>query len=252
MADPVSFETRGAAGVVTISRPPVNVLDLEALAALDAAIAAAASAPDTRAVVLCSGLEGVFSAGMDVADHAPQRAAEMLAAAHGVFSRIDELRVPVAMAVDGRCLGGAAEIALLCDVVYASPRSRFGFPEIDLGCFPPAGAALLPGRVGLAAAELVLTGTIVSAEEAERLGLVTRLVAEPVAEALDFAERMSKRSAATITLARRALREAGGSGFGARLERAEAIYRDELLATEDAAEGVRAFLEKRKPGWKHR
>jgi cyclohexa-1,5-dienecarbonyl-CoA hydratase len=247
MPGPITTETRGPAVVLTLARPPVNVLDLATLGALDEALRSAADAPATRAIVLRSSLAGTFSAGMDVAEHAPDHAPAMLDAAHALFRTIDALRVPVAMAVDGRCLGGAFEIALVCDAVYATAASRFAFPEIDVGCFPPLAAAILPGRVPAAAAELVLTGRTLTAEEAAQLGLVTRVVADPLADALAFADAVAHRSAAVVAITRRALRE--GDGRLDALRRTEALYRDALLKTEDAAEGVGAFLEKRKPRW---
>ncbi len=252
MSQTLRLEARGRSAVLSLERPPLNVLDLATLEALDAGLAGAAGLPGARVVLLRSALDGIFSAGMDVADHAPERAPGMLAAAGRLFRRIQESPLPVVMAVDGRCLGGAAELALMCDLAFATPRSGFGFPEIDLACFPPAAAVLLPARAGRAAPELLLTARIVPAQEAERLGLITRVVADPVSEALVFADAVTKRSAAAVALARRAMREVGGMGFAERLARAEAIYRDELLRTEDAAEGVRAFLEKRPPIWKDR
>jgi cyclohexa-1,5-dienecarbonyl-CoA hydratase len=237
---------------ITLVRPPVNVLDLATLRALTAAVESAAAGPAPRVVLLRSALDGVFSAGMDVADHAPERAPEMLEAAHRLLAAIDALPHSTVAVVDGRCRGGAVELLLVCEAVFATPRSDFAFPEVDVGCFPPAAAALLPSRVGMAAAELILTGIPLSAAEAERLGLVTRVADDAEAAARDYAQRVASKSAAVVALARRAMREAGGPGLSERLQRAEAIYRQELLRTEDAAEGVRAFLQKRKPSWRHR
>jgi len=244
-------ETHGPVLVIALVRPPVNVLDLTTLRALTAAVDAAAARPDLRVVLLRSALDGVFSAGMDVADHEPSRAPEMLEAAHCLLVALDALPQSTVAAVDGRCRGGAVEVLLTCDAVYATRRSDFAFPEIDVGCFPPAATGLLPARVGRAAAELILTGSMLAASDAERLGLVTRVVDDAEAAAKDYAERIASKSAAVVSLARRALREAGGPALADRLRRAESVYR-ELLRTEDAGEGVRAFLEKRKPSWKHR
>ncbi len=189
---------------------------------------------------------------MDVADHAPERAPEMLETVHGLLLALDALPQSTVAVVDGCCRGGAFELLLVCDAVFATSRSDFAFPEIDVGCFPPAAAALLPSLVGRAAAELALCGITLKAPEAARLGLVTRVVDDAEGEARAYAERIVSKSGAVVALARRALREAGGPGLAERLRRAEAIYRDELLRTEDAAEGVRAFLEKRTPSWRHR
>lgn len=252
MADGFHVEERGPLFAVTLARPPVNVLDLATLRGLEAVLRNVAPRRDLRVVLLRSGLAGVFSAGMDVADHAPERAPEMLGAVRALLIAFDVLPQSTVAVVDGRCRGGAFELLLLCDAVFATPASDFAFPEIEVGCFPPGAAALLPSLVGRAAAGLVLTGAALTATEAVRLGLVTRLSADPEAEAWAYVESIAAKSAAVVALARRALRQAGGLGLAERLDRAEAIYRDELLRTEDAAEGVRAFLEKRKPEWKHR
>jgi cyclohexa-1,5-dienecarbonyl-CoA hydratase len=174
----------------------------------------------------------------------------MLAAFHGLLRRIDALPQVSLAAVDGVCLGGGCELASACDLVLATPRASFGQPEIDLGCFPPAASVLLPRLVGRAAFELVLGGAPVSAAEAARLGLVTRVVRDLDAEARAWVERLAAKSGVALALARRALRQGGSGGFREALSEAEALYRDQLLPTHDAEEGVRAFLEKRKPVWK--
>jgi cyclohexa-1,5-dienecarbonyl-CoA hydratase len=136
--------------------------------------------------------------------------------------------------------------------VLATPRSAFGQPEIDLGCFPPVAAAWLPRVAGRAAYELVLSGAPVVAAEAARVGLITRVAADVAAETDALVTRLAGKSGSVLGLARKALRQGGHGTFAEGLARAEEIYRKELLATQDAEEGVRAFLEKRKPRWSDR
>jgi cyclohexa-1,5-dienecarbonyl-CoA hydratase len=246
-----AVERREEAGAlwVRLKRPPVNVLDVGLIQALDTVLLELAQRRDLKVLVLESALDGVFSAGVDVAAHAREHAAQMLKVFHGLLRRIDALPQVALAAVDGSCLGGGCELAASCDVVLATPRARFGQPEIDLGCFPPAAAVLLPRLVGRAAFELVLGGAPISAAEAARIGLVTRVVRDLAGETRAWVDRLAAKSGASLALARRALRDGGFGVFGEALSRAEALYRERLLATHDAEEGVRAFIEKRKPKW---
>ena len=126
---------------------------------------------DLKAIVFRSAIPGTFSAGVDVRDHTRERVAAMLEAFHGVFRRLHALPQATVAAVDGTCLGGGCELAAFCDVVLATPRSVFGQPEIDVGCFPPLAAVMLPRVAPRAAAELILTGAPIAASEAARVGL---------------------------------------------------------------------------------
>ena len=240
----------GATRYLSLARAPLNVLDLPMIGGLHDALADAAARRDLKCVVIRSDLDGVFSAGVDVAAHAPERAPAMLEAFHAVCRRIHSLPQASVAAVDGACLGGGCELALCCDVVLASERARFGQPEIDVGCFPPVATVLLPRLVGRLSYEIVLGGEPISAVEAARIGLVNRVVADVEAETKACADRFGTKSAAVLALARRALREADHGRFEDALRASERLYRDELLRTQDAAEGVRAFLEKRQPAWR--
>jgi cyclohexa-1,5-dienecarbonyl-CoA hydratase len=250
----VSVRTAERPGVfeVTLDRPPLNVLDVAMLEALAAALQPLSVRRDLKAVVLRSAIPGTFSAGADVADHTRERAPAMLAAMHRVIRLIDSLSQPAIAAVDGRCLGGGCEIALACDFVVASPQATFGQPEIDLACFPPVAAALLPRLVGRRAAEMVLLGTPVSADEAFRMGLVTAVTDAVEAVVERLAEALGRKSAPALALARRAVRRGGEGTLAEARDRNERLYLDQVLRTDDAAEGVRAFVEKRPPRWRDR
>jgi cyclohexa-1,5-dienecarbonyl-CoA hydratase len=239
-------EERDGALWLSLSRPPLNVLDFDLLARLDDALAGLERRHDLHAIVLRSDLQGCFSAGVDVAAHARAQAPAMLHAFHGLLRRIEALPQVSVAAVAGTCLGGGCELAMFCDFVYATPGARFAQPEIDVGCFPPVAALLLPDLIGRAAAECVLTGASLAADEAARLGLVTRLVEDADLAAQACVERLSRRSPAVLALARRALR---GERFSERLAQLERLYVEQLLPLADAEEGVRAFLEKRAPRW---
>lgn len=252
MPSPVRVEARGAAAEVVLDRPPLNVLDLAALGALAESCAALASRADVRVVVLRSALAGTFSAGADVADHARDRAPAMLAAMHGAVRALRALPQPTIALVEGRCLGGGCELALCCDLVVAAPHATFGQPEIDLGCFPPVAAALLPRLAGRHAAELVLLGAPLGAEEALRLGLVSRVAADAAGETARIAEALGAKSPTALAAAVRALRAGAQAGFDDALARNERLYLDTVVPSADAEEGVRAFLEKRAPVWSGR
>jgi cyclohexa-1,5-dienecarbonyl-CoA hydratase len=249
MHNGINVSDDGATRWITIAQPPLNVLDLPTIDALHAALADAAARRSVKCLVIRSGVPGVFSAGVDVAAHAPDRAPAMLEAFHRVCRLIQTLPQASVAAVDGPCLGGGCELAACCDVVLATARSRFGQPEIDVGCFPPVAAVLLPRLAGRLAYEMVLTGEPIPAAEAARMGLVNRVVPDADAAAREWARKIEEKSGAVLALARRALRDAQAGTFDEALAARERLYREELLATPDAAEGVRAFLEKRKPVW---
>jgi cyclohexa-1,5-dienecarbonyl-CoA hydratase len=239
---------------ITLDRPPLNILDLETIDALNAALDHAASHARLKALVLC-GAGKAFSAGVSVEDHIGPRARPMLEAFHGIFRRLRSLECVTIAAVRGPALGGGAELATFCDVVIAAEGATLGQPEVKVGVFPPIAALHYPVRVGYPRAlRLILSGEVLPAAEAARIGLVDRVVA---ADALDGAveaelARYRMLSAAVLRLSKRAVRAAAPDTFDERLATLEELYHDELMTTADAEEGLRAFVEKRTPAWKDR
>lgn len=236
---------------ITLDRPPLNVLDIPMMRSLDAALERAL--PKSDFVVFRGAGTKAFCAGADVADHTPNRIGEMLRAFHAIFRRlITSDRLTIA-AVHGYCLGGGMELATFCDFVLAAESAQFGQPEIKLGCFPPVALVTLPRLVGTQVAKhLILTGCHISATEARGLGLVTRMVSdERLPGAVEsLLEELRTLSPSVLHLTRRTLAGRHSADLLEQLEEVERVYLSELMQTHDAQEGIRAFLEKRKPVWK--
>ena len=239
---------------ITLARPPLNILTTELLAELQVSLEAAAERPALKAVVLAA--EGkTFCAGVAVEDHLGERARPMLETFHGVFLALRALECPTIAAVQGAALGGGAELATFCDVVVADQGATFGQPEIRLGVFPPIAVLHYPGRVGPARAlRLLLTGEVIGAAEALRIGLVDRVVPPgTLADAVESeVSRFRTLSAVVLRLTKRAVRETQGLPFDDGLAVLEELYHHTLMTTADAEEGLRAFVEKRKPVWRDR
>jgi cyclohexa-1,5-dienecarbonyl-CoA hydratase len=241
--------------IITIDRPPLNVLDVALLHEFGDVLTSCAQDPATDIVVLKGGGERAFSAGVDIKDHTKDKVPEMLEVVHGVMRKLLALPQVTVALVRGACLGGGLELASCCDLILASAESSFATPEIHVGCYPPLALARFSGFIGYhRAAEMILTGRTFSAEEAARIGLINRVL--PAAE-LDggletlLGELLGK-SGAVLRVTLKGLRELSLTGFSEALRRSEEIYLCELLATEDVEEGVRAFLAKRGPRWTHR
>jgi cyclohexa-1,5-dienecarbonyl-CoA hydratase len=243
-------------GRVTFARPPLNIFDIAMMREIDAALTELMGRRDVVAVVF-DAAEGsrAFSAGVSVEEHQPETVYQMLESFHAIFRTLEQAAKPALAVVEGAALGGGCELVAGCDIVVAASGSRFGQPEIKLGVFPPVAAVLLPRVIGeRRARELLLTGELFDAEEALRLGLVNYVVEPDRLEAKlqEVLTRLRELSAPALEMTRRALDAARGRPFLEALERAEDIYLNELMKTEDAHEGVRAFMEKRKPEWRNK
>ena len=235
-----------------LTNPPVNVIDIPMMEDLTAALALIESNADIATVVL-SGSQKVFSAGVDVAAHTPDKVREMLSKFHGVIHALINSRKVTIACVHGNCLGGGAELAAVCDLVYTSESATWGFPEIKLGCYPPVAATVLSAIIGQKrASELILTGRTITGREAADIGLANRAVPDGEVESAlqESLDRLAKLSPAALSLTKKAIYVWDAMHFHKGLARAESIYLDELMKTEDAQEGINAFLEKRQPKWK--
>ena len=235
---------------ITLNSPPLNILDIGMLGELREALAGVR--PDRHALIVDAAGATAFSAGVSVPDHLPGRVEAMLPLFHDCIRALARLDLVTVALVRGAAVGGGSELAFACDFVLAGDSARFGQPEINLGVFAPVASwqlsRQLPPRRGL---ELLLTGEPLDAHAAERLGLVNAVF--PSAE---FEERSAawlgnvyRQSRSSLHLAKKAFRVAGSSDFEDRLARTERLYVDELMKTHDALEGLRAFLDKRRPEW---
>ncbi len=244
----LTVERSGAVVRLTLDRPPLNVLNIPLMDAVHAALVALPPPPEVRFLVFAGAGAKGFSAGADVADHVPERVATMLQSFHRIFRLLWSADWISIAAVHGHCLGGGMELAVFCDFLLASPDARFGQPEVRLACFPPVAAVVLPSRIGLTRAlDLLLTGRTIPAEVAHQWGLVSRLSTQRplAAEVAALLEELSPLSPAALSITRRAA--LAGLDFEAALRAAESLYLDRLMTTDDAAEGIRSFLEKRGP-----
>ena len=255
MGEQIRVEQKGAAAWAILNRPPLNVLDISSLRELVGAFQQLQGST-AKAVVLAA--EGkAFSAGVDVRDHTPDKVGEMMEVLHEVFAALWDLEQPTVAVVQGAALGGGMELAIACDFLVASEQATFGQPEIQVGVFPPIACLLLPRMLPWPRAlELILTGETIDAREAHRWGLVNRVVPADRLEqaANEFLEKLTSLSGPVLKLSKRATL----LGFEERrdweptLHEIERLYLDELMKLEDAEEGLRAFIEKRKPQWKER
>ncbi|MGA7617271.1 MAG: enoyl-CoA hydratase-related protein [Thermoanaerobaculia bacterium] len=238
---------------IELDAPPLNILDIGMLEELRDALDEVDS--DRHLVVISAAGEKTFSAGASVTDHLGENVATMLRVFHDCFRRLSRLEVVSVALVKGVALGGGCELALGCDFVLASDQAMFGQPEINLGVFPPVAAWQLSHQIsprrGL---EMILAGDSIDGATALQLGMVNAVfgIAEFDARAEAWLARLRRHSGSSLRLAKRAFRMASAEDFEVRLERIERMYLDELMTTDDANEGLAAFLGKRRPEWKHR
>jgi len=250
----VQFEISLGIARLTLNRPPANVLSVEALEDVSHAIESLEFQRDVKLVVLAA-TGTYFSAGQELTDHIGDRGYLMIEGQRRVFDALARVDKPVLGVVAGPALGAGCLLAGACDMTLAAGSAKFGFPEIRGGVFNPMAAVLLPRMVGRKRAfEMLLGGASLTAADAERIGLITRAVPddklEPEVAAL--VQRFAESSALVVQLARRAV--AGGleREYEEAVRHAEDSYLNQLMGSEDAAEGLRAIMEKRKPAWKDR
>jgi len=235
---------------ITLNRPPLNILTLDIIRELDSALSQVAKQTNLEAVVLAANGKA-FCAGVDVADHTPDRVEPMIREFGQLFTRLRTLPMPTIALVQGAALGGGCELAIACDLVIAAESAKFGQPEIKLGVFPPIAAALFPQLIGhQQTARLLFSGETINAHEAVRLGLATYLAADDDLQAtLDrLLTQYRNMSAAALRITKRAILYGNDLGVNSLLE-IEDLYLRDLMDTADAHEGIQAFMEKRQPIW---
>jgi cyclohexa-1,5-dienecarbonyl-CoA hydratase len=251
----IRFRVDDRVARITFARPPLNVFNIAMMHEIGAALAECARREIVAIVFSADKDCRAFSAGVAVEEHVQETIYQMLDSFHSIFRQLEQLAKPVIALVDGAALGGGCEVVAACDIVIASDRSRFGLPEIKLGVFPPVAAILLPMVIGQKRArELILTGEIIDAVEAGRLGLCNHVIPSAHLEPklLEVTAKLKELSGASLEYTRRALDLGRGRTLDEALKEQENIYLHELMKTLDANEGVKAFMEKRKPVWRHR
>jgi cyclohexa-1,5-dienecarbonyl-CoA hydratase len=250
----IIVEEKDMIGKITFNNLPLNILNIEMMKEINNAIE---DFLDKNLKVLILNSNGkAFSAGVDVSDHTKDKVKDMIHVFHEIFKNLNKINAPTVALVNGAALGGGCEVATFCDIVIASEKSKFGQPEIKVGVFPPIAAAIFPKLMwSKKALELILTGDVIGAKEAKDLGLVNHIL--PVENFNEEAEKivnekLASNSAIVLQLSKRAFIEGASRNYSDSIKKIEDIYLNKLMKTDDANEGLSAFLEKRPPVWKNK
>jgi cyclohexa-1,5-dienecarbonyl-CoA hydratase len=250
----VKFTVDKGIATIALNRPPANVLSIEAMEDVNRALEALEYRREVKLIVM-RGEGKYFSAGLELNDHLGDRGYVMLEACRRIFDNLAKTDKPSLAVVAGPALGAGSLLAGACDITLAAASAKFGHPEIKGGVFNAPAAVLLPRLVGRKRAiEMLFGGASIGAAEAERIGLITRAVPDDKleAEAAALIQRFAEMSAVVAQFTRAAIAGALDHPFTEAMRHAENVYLNQLMTSEDAAEGLRAVLEKRKPAWKDR
>jgi cyclohexa-1,5-dienecarbonyl-CoA hydratase len=249
----IAFSEDGSRAALRFSHEKGNILTREIIRGLTSACEDLSRAPSLKLITIASA-GADFSFGASIPEHAPGEIEHALPEMHELLREMLALPAATAAVVQGRCFGGGFELALACDFIMAAADASFGLPEIGIGVFPPIGSVLLPLKTGYArAARAALGGGVQSVDEWASAGLITLTApADLLYAAVEdwFARALAPHSAAALRHAVIALRLDVHDAVERLLPRIETLYLKDLMSTEDAAEGIRAFIEKRKPVWK--
>jgi len=239
---------------ITLTHPPLNVLNIATMKEINGVLEGLVNEPNLKLLVFDA--EGkAFCAGVDVSEHMGSTAVEMIKDFHQIFRNLITLNKPTLAVVQGAALGGGCELAIFCDFIIAAETAKFGQPEIQVGVFPPIACMLLPRIVHqVKAMELLLTGAVIGAPEALSIGLINKSVpADKLKEEeKNFTSKITNLSAVVLGYTKLAALKQQQSAFLEYLAEVENIYLNQLMKTEDAQEGLNAFLAKRKPVWKNK
>jgi cyclohexa-1,5-dienecarbonyl-CoA hydratase len=253
----ICWDDAGTVAHLTMNRPKQNVMNIEMLNEMTAAIESLNHRDEVRLILLDASpeCEGYFSLGLGVEGYTEQLVFQMMDAFHNVFRAMLDVSKPVLAVVEGIASGAGSEIAAFCDLVIATENAQFRQPEIKLGVFPPLGAVVYPRVIGpRRAMEFLLTGEPINARTALEIGLVNRVVSrddlQPTVDAM--VRRITDESGPVLQLLKRVIFNGTWMPFAEALKRAQDIYLNQLFELEDSQEGLRALLEKRKPVWKNR
>jgi len=248
----IQTEFKEGVAYLTLNRPPLNILNIEMMGEINSYFESLKNEPSLKLLVI-QAVGKAFSAGVDVGEHMGDLAPKMIETFHRMFRLMDALKVPSMAIVNGSALGGGCELALYCDMVIATEKSKFGQPEIQVGVFPPIAALIFPRMIGRKKAmELILSGETISAQEALNLGLINKVVPEASLqeEVNGWIEKFKKLSGIVLKLTKEATFVGLNDDLDKGLKAIEEVYLNRLMKTHDAMEGLQAFLDKRKPTWK--
>ena len=239
---------------LVLNDPKGNVVDAIMLNSIDAVLDEAGRDKHCKLIIL-QGEGKHFSFGVSVEEHTADKAAAMLSVFHNFFIKLTDLSIPVVTFMSGQCLGGGLEMAMFAHVIFADESAKLGQPEINLGVFAPPASVILPTKVGQARAdELLLTGRIIGAQEAKKIGLVHEVY--PDKDTMEqkvhewIQENILPKSAHSLRVASKVARWRFSMRIREDLKKYESIYDRELIQSFDGNEGINAFLEKRTPEWK--
>jgi cyclohexa-1,5-dienecarbonyl-CoA hydratase len=252
----INFTIEDRVGRIAFAQPPLNIFNIAMMREITRTLNECMGHHDMVAIVF-EAVAGsrAFSAGVSIEEHEEETIYQMLESFHTIFRTLELLAKPTIAVVDGVALGGGCELVAGCDIVIATDQSRFGQPEIKLGVFPPVACVLLPRIIGeKRARELILTGELIDANSALKLGLVSHVVPQSdlARKTQEILVKLRELSGPALEATRRALDVAREGSFDQALRKVEDLYLNELMKTEDAREGIKAFMEKRKPSWRHK
>ena len=253
----ILVEVSGSVARLTLNKPATNnSLSVRMMQELTQAIEQLHDAKDVRVIRIEASKDSrAFCAGVALSDATPERAFQMVETFHGIFKAMLEISKPVVTVINGPAVGAGCELALFGDLVVASEKAAFLQPEVKAGLFPPIAAVILPHLIGpKRALQMILTGERIGAQEALRLGLVNRVVSEAELESTVQAiiAQVSEQSAPVLEMAKKVIFQSMGLPLLEAMKNSANLYLNQLMDLEDAHEGLRAILERRKPVWKNK